>query len=394
MEIEMVTAIKRRVVKEAVNGSQHARRRGGEYDAVSVKESAAPRTKLGESIRDTERCAAEQAAGETTVVTESAHVSSNIKGRSTGRLKPNRYENGQAGGERGVVSEDQPAARKTKRSRGEMFGVSDMGTAPAAEQTATGERGYATDFSAACRELQSLQRRRVSVMKFRIAIGNQLRATVATSLGYFGGMEEKDREAAWTKAAEVIEQIDAGDDTICDSDRSCVSSIILITQSTREGLDAEDKLLCKAIEKQAAQLPVAKWVEGVRGFGLKSLGTIIGETGDLSLYANPAKVWKRLGLAPFNGKMPSTWRSGKEGKLSSEEWSAIGYSPRRRSVMYVIGESLVKQNDGDYRKRYDEAKAAIAAAHPDYSKGRCHNHGMLLCVKRLVRDLWKQWRAA
>jgi hypothetical protein len=241
MEIEMVTAIKRRVVKEAVNGSQHARRRGGEYDAVSVKESAAPRTKLGESIRDTERCAAEQAAGETTVVTESAHVSSNIKGRSTGRLKPNRYENGQAGGERGVVSEDQPAARKTKRSRGEMFGVSDMGTAPAAEQTATGERGYATDFSAACRELQSLQRRRVSVMKFRIAIGNQLRATVATSLGYFGGMEEKDREAAWTKAAEVIEQIDAGDDTICDSDRSCVSSIILITQSTREGLDAEDK---------------------------------------------------------------------------------------------------------------------------------------------------------
>jgi hypothetical protein len=127
---------------------------------------------------------------------------------------------------------------------------------------------------------------------------------------------------------------------------------------------------------------------------LKSLGTIIGETGDLSLYANPAKVWKRLGLAPFNGKMPSTWRSGKEGKLSSEEWSAIGYSPRRRSVMYVIGESLVKQNDGDYRKRYDEAKAAIAAAHPDYSKGRCHNHGMLLCVKRLVRDLWKQWRAA
>jgi hypothetical protein len=355
----MVTAIKRRVEKKAVNGSQHGRRRGGDYAVCSVKENAAPKSKLGEPAADGDVTVAEHAGGD-----------------SIG------------------VSEVPVAARKSKRSRGAASSVNDNPPALAAEQTAvSGDCRDVSDLElATCRELQSLQRRRVSVMKFRIAIGNQLRATVATSLGYFGGMEEKDREAAWTKAAEVIEQIDAGDDTTCDSDRSCVSSIILITQSTREGLDAEDKALCKAIEKQAAQLPVAKWVDGVRGFGLKSLGTIIGETGDLSLYANPAKVWKRLGLAPFNGTMPSTWRSGKEGKLSSEEWSAIGYSPRRRSVMYVIGESLVKQNDGDYRKRYDESKAAIAAAHPDYSKGRCHNHGMLLCVKRLVRDLWRQWK--
>lgn len=63
------------------------------------------------------------------------------------------------------------------------------------------------------------------------------------------------------------------------------------------------------------------------------------------------------------------------------------------ALMYVIGEGIVKQNgEGPYRKRYDEAKVTFAAGHPDYSKGRCHSHAMLLASKLLLKNLWIQMR--
>ena len=51
-------------------------------------------------------------------------------------------------------------------------------------------------------------------------------------------------------------------------------------------------------------------------------------------------------------------------------------------------------NKGEYRRRYDEAKAAYKARHPDYSDGRCHSHGMLCATKRLLANLWGEWRKA
>lgn len=155
--------------------------------------------------------------------------------------------------------------------------------------------------------------------------------------------------------------------------------------------DAQAEMLGKAMAKLAKQLPVADWVERQRGFGIGNFARIIGETGDLSLYANPAKVWKRLGLAPFKGQAPSTWK--RKGGLSAEEWTALGYCPRRRAVCYVVSECLLKGNgsDGRYRQRYDQAKERFAAAHPDEKPIHCHKHAMLLMVKMLVRDLWVVW---
>ena len=88
---------------------------------------------------------------------------------------------------------------------------------------------------------------------------------------------------------------------------------------------------------------------------------------------------------------------------------AGGYSPRRRSIAYLIGEGLVKQNfvsggqgdgrlesesgsAGPYRSRYDQKKAEFAEKHPDYKPLRCHLHGMLLATKLLLKNLWIEWR--
>lgn len=244
-----------------------------------------------------------------------------------------------------------------------------------------------------CRQLQELQRRKAATLKSRIMIDNQLADLVSTELGYHAGMEEAERKAKRKQAEQLIKSIDDGfrsDDGMA-TVANRVAPIVTSTRIARNGFDAFLSGIEKEMTRLAATLPVATWIEDEdrRGIGLLSLATIIGETGDLSSYANPGKVWRRLGMAPFQDKMPSTWR--KEGGLSSEQWTEIGYSPRRRSLMYVIGENIVRANKGSYRKRYDEAKASGKANHPDWTDGHCHNHGMLLATKRLVRDLWKEW---
>jgi len=109
--------------------------------------------------------------------------------------------------------------------------------------------------------------------------------------------------------------------------------------------------------------------------------------------------------------MGATWRghsNGKRGeKLHASDWEEFGYSPRRRSIAFLIGEGIVIQNwigtngdveletddrcTGPYRTRYDETKARIQELHPDYSKMRCHRHGMLLATKLLLKNLWIEW---
>ena len=122
------------------------------------------------------------------------------------------------------------------------------------------------------------------------------------------------------------------------------------------------------------------------------MAIIVGEAGDLSNYENPAKLWKRLGLGPYEGKAASTWR--KAGGLSAEQWIEVGYSPRRRSAMWTIGDALIKGNDGAYKQLYDDRKAYEVERDPKMSKMHAHRRAQRYMEKRLVRDLWQAWRKA
>lgn len=259
------------------------------------------------------------------------------------------------------------------------------------------------------KELQAHQRQRAVILKSRNMQANRLQAIVAGTLGYHSGMVEKDRQKKFTEAAALIKQV---------ADGNGDHPLQVVIQTTLVGIDAFNSMkaaLEKGMEKLAGQLPVAAWVERPeqRGFGLLFLAIVIGETGDLAGYANPGKVWRRMGCAPwtFDGEthMGATWRAGKEGKLPASEWEAFGYSPRRRSIAFLIGEGIVKQNfvrgsgtgeapgetevptAGTYRARYDQAKARAHEVHGDWSDLRCHRHGMLLATKRLLRELWCEW---
>jgi hypothetical protein len=252
-----------------------------------------------------------------------------------------------------------------------------------------------TDRAAICQELQALQRERSVVLKSRNMQATRLQAVVAGTLGYHSGMPEKDREKKFTEAAAAIRAV---------ADGATNHPLRSVIQVTLVGIDAFNEMkanLEREMVKLAKQLPAAPWVEhpDQRGFGYLFLAIVIGETGDLSNYANPAKVWRRLGCAPWSfgdrTQMGATWRSGAGGKLPASEWEAFGYSPRRRSIAFLIGQNMKMQNQGGpYRARFDETKAKIQAAHPDYSKLRCDRHGMLLATKLLLKNLWIKWNDA
>lgn len=245
-----------------------------------------------------------------------------------------------------------------------------------------------------CQELQAAQRRRASIIRTRVQVTNRLTALVASSIGYHAGMTEAERAKAWKAAEKVIKDVQNG---------NMEHPLATIIMQQQESELAFLKLMQRGFEKpmvqMARKLPVADWINEPeqRGVSEMYLAVIIGETGDLSNYPNPAKVWKRLGCAPFEkgGKvqMGSTWR--RTGGLSGEDWESFGYSPRRRSIAFMVGANIVKANkEGSgniYRDRYDEAKASHAEKHPDYSPMRCHLHAQLLATKLFLKNLWIEW---
>jgi hypothetical protein len=172
--------------------------------------------------------------------------------------------------------------------------------------------------------------------------------------------------------------------------------------SARSVLEQERKHTKKQMAKLAKDLPVYPWVESVRGFGAPGFAMIIGEAGDLSNYSTHSKLWKRLGLAVINGD--------RQRRVSGADAIVHGYCPSRRAVVWSIGDSMIKAG-GEYadlfraRKEYEREKAAaegltvcpqgkIPAKNSEQyrSDGHIRSRAQRYMEKRLVRDLWREWR--
>lgn len=139
----------------------------------------------------------------------------------------------------------------------------------------------------------------------------------------------------------------------------------------------------RQLTKLSKQLPVWPWVESVHGFGALGLAQIIGETGNLSNYANPAKLWKRMGLAVIDGKSQRRVK----GLAAIEQ----GYNPVRRSIMYCIGDSMIKKQN-IYREVYLARKEIEQSKVPDGTKMLWHRRAQRYMEKRLLKHLIQQWK--
>ena len=162
--------------------------------------------------------------------------------------------------------------------------------------------------------------------------------------------------------------------------------------------DTEMTGIEKTLAKLAKKLPVAPWVEQVRGFGFPSLAAIVGECGDLSRYPSVAGVWKRCGLAVIDG-------DGRQRRVADVDRAAVhGYSPERRSAIWNVAEPIarlqrtwVDKTTGEIKKPADhygeileaeKAKALAADLKPAHAEARAKRH----MTKKLLRDLTVEWR--
>lgn len=171
-------------------------------------------------------------------------------------------------------------------------------------------------------------------------------------------------------------------------------SIELIA-ATKPLLDAREPLLKsrnnfeKWLSDLAKELPVATFVDKVKGFGHLGLASIVGEVGDFMAYEKELDgIYKRAGLAVIDGE--------RQRKHSNAEMALVhGYSPSRHAVFWTIGDSLLKsqgkeENAGPYRIIYDNRK--VYERERVETDGHAHNRALRYMTKRLVKDLYKEWK--
>src|SRR5258706_1935338 len=213
--------------------------------------------------------------------------------------------------------------------------------------------------------------------RLNLALGSFLRLV----LGWRKDLPEAERKAIAAEAARMIgEGAGPWAEVIAANAKGTAHFEKLENDSKRE------------MAKLAVQLPVwESFGKEIRGFGEVSLAVVVAEAGDLSDYASEAKLWKRMGLAPGQNRVPPNLSQ----EARAAAWIERGYSRRRRSRMWNIGDALIKGNrDGKYRTVYLARKAYEHQRDPEMSDMHAHRRAQKYMEKRLLRDLWRAWRRA
>jgi len=137
------------------------------------------------------------------------------------------------------------------------------------------------------------------------------------------------------------------------------------------------------------RLPIAHMADRIKGINHGTLARIVAEVGDFTAYDKGVSgIWKRAGLAVIDGE-----RQRK--KADKEAAIRHGYSPERHAVFWNVSQALLKAQGtgeaaGPYRRVYDRRKEhELARAVPAYI---AHARATRYMVKRLLRDLWREWR--
>ena len=244
-------------------------------------------------------------------------------------------------------------------------------------------------------QLRVLNSQRVNYIKARTRLTNQC---FGLCWGLSGGEKEDGRK--------LLDRVLAGKE----DGPAAIACLPLL--EARAPLDAGIKRVEKEMAKVVKTLPVWKlWGKDVRGLGEGSFAKILAAAGDLHCYRNPAKLWKRMGLAVINGE-----RQGK--RSNAEEALAHGYNPQRRSDMWNLTASMGKltvasskaDDDTQIVNEHGESVATPISPYGEYyleerqkqrdklrgtrefyqkmADERAKRH----LAKRVLRDMWRAWR--
>lgn len=254
-------------------------------------------------------------------------------------------------------------------------------------------------------EVVKLHRLRQDMIKAQTKLVLQAMASVRFMTHQDGDWDSDESKAAARKRADDLYRNVAKDE-----DHELHPHVSPYLQAM-EPLEARRAALEKALVKAVKRLPVYTFVKDTNGFGDVSFATIVGECGDIGNYRSVSAVWKRLGLAVFDGK-----RQGNPGAgATAEDWIRHGYNKQRRSVSWnarnqiiggmgmwrpAMGDDLA---DATYyqrvfaeRARYEADKLGMPVTASAKGKESYRKHvtarAMRYTEKRLLRELYKAWR--
>ena len=252
--------------------------------------------------------------------------------------------------------------------------------------------------------IKAAHRARRHAMGIQQVLDRKLEAYIrVTECGFHVNDTEEERAKASASALAIIKAARAGEG---DAD---VIDFVKMSDNSRKFADVMRATQEKKMEQLAKQLPIVAWLDTVPGLGLLGTATIIAETGDLSKYPNVAKVWKRLGYAPYNGLAGSSWKRPKwrngEPALSAEEWTLNPFNGKRYGMLFSISDSLLRKQwigkaktedgkgraDGKYGAVYEKRREHTAVTHPDWTPKHSQMDGLRIMMKEVVKDLWLEW---
>jgi hypothetical protein len=259
---------------------------------------------------------------------------------------------------------------------------------------------------------RSWARQHYFALSQRKRLGNTLAAQIRTIMGWTLFIPEPERKVIEKSTVSLIRDaqayfkaIDAGKDAE-EPDHDDFDELRYMLRAGLASTAPYDQLereANKRLEKIGAALPVSSWWISHHYMGARQLAQIIAETGDLNNYPNFRHVWKRMGLAPYQGLAYSNWRKGGKNAprtLKADEWTEAGYSPRRRSLCFVMSDVICRSagqppKDGEpnpYLEVYRQRREHTAVTHPEWTKGHSNDDAKRVMIKAIIRDLWREWR--
>lgn len=241
-------------------------------------------------------------------------------------------------------------------------------------------------------ELQALGRTRRQRLKVRTSVENSVRILVANYLGYSPALPEAERIKFLNKAEKLIKEICKAEKY----DHELAKFIKSQHAATRE-LDLTINEVQRKMTGFLEQFTrMVDWINhpDQKGIAITGLAYLIGETGDLRNYSTVSKVWKRMGLSPYewNAKVYAGSTLRKKHKIPAEVWEKFGYSPRRCSVAFLMADAMCKQGkkDGPYLQKYRARRKQLEERGVEV-KGHLHKDALRIMVKELIKRIWIVW---
>ena len=247
-----------------------------------------------------------------------------------GKREAQRRVAGEPGGQDQLDVHPTTAARRKHKIAGHRAGETQ--NERARNGAGRGQHDVGTQVGAAAARatidlLIEVGRRDDFAIRQRMRIRQATLSHIARSeFGYHTHLPEAERKKAMDAATKIVKAIRNGQE-------HALSMLVRATDLAAAPWEEIQAGSEKEMVKLVKGLPAYAWVQGVHGFGALSFARIITETGDLSGYANPGMVWKRLGLAVFDGHAQRRTRD-------AEKAVEQGYSPRRRSTSWVAFHSV------------------------------------------------------